>query len=82
MNIVSGFTIEVHYEVDPCLSEINLITTLTPKDLIYSPIDSQAGEFRVLVLQPGGFGTPLQCRLVTISISDPNQPKFEAVSYC
>lgn len=81
-NVVSEVTIEVHYEAGQQLPMASLMTPLAFQHPIYSPIDSQAGEIRVLVLQPGDFDTPIVCQLVTICTSDPNKLKFEAVSYC
>lgn len=45
----------------------------------YSPIDSQSNEIRLLELQPGRYGAPLNGLLRVVKLGD--KPKYEALSY-
>ncbi|KAM0324789.1 hypothetical protein ACHAQA_007755 [Verticillium albo-atrum] len=45
---------------------------------IYQPIEGKT-EFRLLILEPGEFNDPLQCRLYTASTLD--APTYDAMSY-
>lgn len=47
----------------------------------YSPVDSNAGEIRLLTLLPGVFSAPIRIILETHTLTEEDHPVYEALSY-
>lgn len=46
---------------------------------LYSPIDPELNQIRLVTLYPGRWSEPIRCSLRTVSLSD--KPKYQALSY-